>query len=211
VRQPEVFLFDEPLSNLDAKLRTQMRTEISRLHQKLEATMIYVTHDQVEAMTMGDRIIVINQGSVQQVDTPLAVYRRPANLFTAGFIGSPAMNFLPGRMEAGTYFSESLEIPFDQLKGETRATVTLGVRPEHLRLEAAANAIVLPVVLEVVEQLGNESLLYFQLEGRQWIARVSSNDDFQPASTLELHLHPEDLHLFADAERDFRSIIVEPA
>ena len=186
-----------------------MRTEISRLHNQLGATMIYVTHDQVEAMTMGDRIIVINAGTVQQVDTPLAVYNKPANLFTAGFIGSPSMNFLKGRMAAGSFISDSFEIPFRQLKGETRPEVTLGIRPEQLHLNRPDNALALSAELDVVEQLGSESLLYFNLEHRQWIARVPAGENYRPGQKLEFYLNPADLQLFADAERDYRSIIVE--
>jgi multiple sugar transport system ATP-binding protein len=151
VRKPAVFLFDEPLSNLDAKLRVQMRTEISRLHRRLGATMIYVTHDQVEAMTMGDRIVVLKDGEVQQVAAPLELYDHPVNQFVAGFIGSPAMNFLPGRLSDDGHFvadgsvagEEALRLPLrgataERLRGHAGRAVTLGIRPEDLYVAGAS-------------------------------------------------------------------------
>jgi multiple sugar transport system ATP-binding protein len=152
VREPDVFLFDEPLSNLDAALRGQMRVEIARLHARLGTTMIYVTHDQVEAMTLASRIVVLNGGRIEQVGAPLDLYRRPANVFVAGFLGSPRMNFLPGkalqaeRIDAGD-------------------GVTVGVRPEDLRLGAeASRGLILRGEVVLVEQLGSESLAHVQLE-----------------------------------------------
>ena len=178
VRKPQVFLFDEPLSNLDAKLRIQMRTEISKLHSRLETTMIYVTHDQVEAMTMGDRIVVMRDGRIQQIDTPLNLYHHPQNKFVAGFIGSPAMNFIEGELirENGLAFKTThwrLSIPddlADLLAGQIGQRVLLGIRPEDIR-EKTDNADVLTCKVEVVEPMGNETFLYLNTGDQTIVAR----------------------------------------
>ncbi|WKB52726.1 ABC transporter ATP-binding protein [Eleftheria terrae] len=173
VRKPKVFLFDEPLSNLDASLRVQMRVELSRLHQELGSTMIYVTHDQVEAMTLGERIVVFNGGRIEQVGSPLDLYERPANLFVAGFLGSPKMNFLPCRLVATEPGQLRLRvagagqlvlpaagsIPQAALEGE----LTLGVRPEHVTLAPAGQG--LAARLELVEHLGDATIAYVRIEG----------------------------------------------
>ena len=188
VRKPKVFLFDEPLSNLDAKLRVQMRTEISKLHQNLGATMIYVTHDQTEAMTMADKIVLMKDGHVQQIGTPLEIYNYPVNKFVAGFIGSPAMNFIEGtlRKERGLVFAEtggSVCLPVDKvhekrLAGHVGKNITLGLRPEHvlgnaetIRQRAKWRV---KVHVEVVEPMGNELYVYFTTSprGRQYVARL---------------------------------------
>ena len=183
VRQPQVFLFDEPLSNLDAQLRVQMRREIAHLHQELSATMIYVTHDQVEAMTLGDRIVVMNKGYVQQIDTPMNLYDHPRNRFVAGFIGSPAMNFVDGRIVAGDslhFVAEGDAFTFDvppalaeRVQGLENKPLTLGIRPEDVSvaieggptLFAGESTIVHPPItsparLDLVEALGNEVFIY---------------------------------------------------
>lgn len=185
VRKPKVFLFDEPLSNLDAKMRVQMRTEISRLHQRLGATMIYVTHDQTEAMTMGDRIVVMKDGNVMQIDTPLNLYNKPANKFVAGFIGSPAMNFLSGDIvkSGGLKFKEhgtdlSVEIPKSKAKlmeAYVGKEVWLGIRPEHISVSKAKKTKIKGMV-EVVEPMGNEIFVYFNCGGPQIVARMSPTD-----------------------------------
>src|SRR5690349_14370086 len=170
VRHPEVFLFDEPLSNLDAQLRVQMRVELKRLHERLETTAIYVTHDQVEAMTLGDRVVVMKDGWVQQVGEPLEIYSRPANKFVAGFIGSPATNFLPVTVSATNgppYFDTSgirVKVPADKavaLKAYKGQTVVLGIRPEDLRVARDSDPAEMNIgaVVEVVERLGSEILL----------------------------------------------------
>jgi multiple sugar transport system ATP-binding protein len=173
VRRPDVFLFDEPLSNLDASLRTQMRAELSRLHERLKATVVYVTHDQVEAMTLGQRIAVFNQGRIEQVGTPMALYQRPINTFVAGFLGSPRMNFLPARPQrAGEGWElavgEAGRVPWagTPLAGMEQAA-TLGVRPEHLALvaEEAGPAAGLQAEVELVEHLGDVVLVHAQLPG----------------------------------------------
>ncbi|HVF40346.1 MAG TPA: sn-glycerol-3-phosphate ABC transporter ATP-binding protein UgpC [Gemmatimonadaceae bacterium] len=196
VRQPKVFLFDEPLSNLDAQLRVQMRREIARLHQELDATMIYVTHDQVEAMTLGDRIVVMNKGHVQQIDTPMELYDHPRNRFVAGFIGSPAMNFIDGRFErtdAPRFIADTdaftLEIPealARRVVGLEGQQVTLGIRPEDVSVASNAgptvffgeSAIVHPPItaparLDLVEALGNEAFVYATIGQYSLTARVA--------------------------------------
>ncbi len=182
VRKPKVFLFDEPLSNLDAKMRVQMRTEISKLHQRLDATMIYVTHDQTEAMTMGDRIVVMKDGNVMQIDTPLNLYDRPVNKFVAGFIGSPAMNFIEGTITKSgkMQFSEKgsqiiVDIPKEKQKlldAYIGKEVWLGIRPEHISLDGSSKSKV-PASVEVVEPMGNEIFVYFTTGASQNVARMS--------------------------------------
>ncbi|MFC2084651.1 ABC transporter ATP-binding protein, partial [Bacteroidota bacterium] len=181
VRKPKVFLFDEPLSNLDAKLRVQMRTEISRLHNKLETTMIYVTHDQTEAMTMGNRIVIMKDGVINQIDTPINIYNNPVNKFVAGFIGSPAMNFISGKIisDPDLFFisvDNSVKIPLineqqEKLKSYINEEVTIGIRPEDIMVSNQLNAQTHQVTttLDVVEPMGNETIIYFKMGGSQMI------------------------------------------
>jgi multiple sugar transport system ATP-binding protein len=183
VRKPKVFLFDEPLSNLDAKLRIQMRSEISKLHSRLETTMVYVTHDQVEAMTMGDRIVVMKDGRIQQNDTPLNLYYLPQNKFVAGFIGSPAMNFIQGSIElqsAPTFKTDVLTLTLPDAKAKKLSAysgrqVTLGIRPEDLieKSDARENNTVVSRV-EVVEPMGNETFVHVSMGADTVVARVSA-------------------------------------
>ncbi|MBC7799978.1 MAG: TOBE domain-containing protein [Gemmatimonadaceae bacterium] len=165
VRDPQVFLFDEPLSNLDAKLRVQTRAELKDLHQRLRTTTIYVTHDQIEAMTMADKIVVMNGGRVEQIGSPLDLYDNPANQFVAGFIGSPAMNFLPGTIEADGFRADGGSLwPLPQASGPGRAhgrPAVYGVRPEHLQL--AANDSGVPLMVQVVEPTGSETQVHGRL------------------------------------------------
>jgi multiple sugar transport system ATP-binding protein len=210
VRQPSVFLFDEPLSNLDAKLRVQMRTEIARLHSRLKATMLYVTHDQVEAMTMGDRIVVLKDGHIQQIDTPLHLYHHPANRFVAGFIGSPAMNFVEGavaRGDGGLVFHAdegAFTLPLDaahadRLQGHLGQAVTLGVRPESLHVAAeAAPHLSAPVAwqLDVTEPMGNEIVLYVHTGPHEAVARVAPQPLPEPGASLDLAFDLQALHFF---------------
>ncbi len=214
VRKPKVFLFDEPLSNLDAKLRVQMRTEISKLHQSLGATMIYVTHDQTEAMTMGDKIVIMKDGIVNQVDTPLNLYNKPDNRFVAGFIGSPSMNFIKGRLESegGLLFKSTgndllLELKgdnFDKIKKYVNKEVWLGIRPEDIYDHASTNRddlIRKEVVLDVVEPMGNEIFLYFQLDNMQFVARIPAREEPPAGSKRNLMFDTNKLHFFdADSE-----------
>lgn len=208
VRKPKVFLFDEPLSNLDAKLRVQMRTEISKLHHKLEATMVYVTHDQTEAMTMGDRIVVMKDGFVNQIDNPMDLYNYPVNKFVAGFIGSPAMNFIDGKIisESGIFFlssDESLKIPLlkkqtEKLKEYINKEVTIGIRPENISISENdnENQFEIKTTLDVVEPMGNETIVYFNLSNNQIIARVQSEERLGTNSNYYLYINLEKLHLF---------------
>src|SRR5439155_11052466 len=183
VRHPQVFLFDEPLSNLDAKLRVQMRVELKKLHERLGTTAIYVTHDQVEAMTLGDRVVVTRDGWVQQVGDPMELYNEPANLFVAGFIGSPAMNFAPVRVAAengglwATGDGIRIKVPAamtEQLGPSAGSEVTLGIRPEDLRIAGAADSadLCIDVAVEVVERLGSEILLDVAVGGVTMVASV---------------------------------------
>ena len=203
VRKPKVFLFDEPLSNLDAKLRVQMRAEIARLHRDLAATMVYVTHDQTEAMTLGDRIVVMKDGVVQQIDAPLALYRRPANLFVGGFIGNPAMNFINGALTDGGEVYESLSGSIRiSMKGrgiDKDQSVTAGIRPESLKLTGSAPDPVIRAERLLVEHLGAETLIHARTGTDTFIARVKAEEATDLGATLQFGLSPEDVHLF-DAE-----------
>ena len=215
VRKPKVFLFDEPLSNLDAKLRVQMRTEISKLHLKLEATMIYVTHDQTEAMTMGERIVVMKDGYVQQVDSPLNLYNNPENKFVAGFIGSPSMNFVEGMItQSGGLQFESTnkalvmspdDLQSSKLKNHINKKIWLGIRPEdihdHSDLSLQSNYHEFDAKLEVVEPMGNEAFLYFNLDGNQFVARVPARDVPKAQSNRKLKLNKNKFHFF-DSETE---------
>jgi len=207
VRKPKVFLFDEPLSNLDAKLRVQMRAEISKLHQRLQATMIYVTHDQLEAMTMGDRIVVMKDGFIQQVDAPIALYDNPVNKFVAGFIGTPPMNFIDGKIEQSNgnlVFDEgSFQVPLTAKMAEcvkAEQTVTFGIRPEHVRdYEAVSDADLKNVVtarVEVIEPIGSEALWYFTTGKSTYIARVDSHSRADVNREKEMVFDVEKAHLF---------------
>jgi sn-glycerol 3-phosphate transport system ATP-binding protein len=200
VREPAAFLFDEPLSNLDAKLRVQMRLEIQKLHRTLRTTSIFVTHDQVEAMTLADRMIVMNAGVVEQVGRPIEVYERPESLFVAGFIGSPAMNFLPGRREGDdVVVGEGLRVPLPgAVRREAPAAITLGVRPEHLVRDAASGPI-FRFTVDTVESLGADSLLHGGLGEHAIVARVDGHAAPQPGETLAFGAMPDRIHFFDTA------------
>jgi multiple sugar transport system ATP-binding protein len=200
VRQPQVFLFDEPLSNLDAKLRVQMRTEIKELHQRLKTTAVYVTHDQIEAMTMADKIVVMHAGKVEQIGAPLDLYDDPANLFVAGFIGSPAMNFLGGRLARNgsgldVVLGEGVRVAAPKsLRPELDGKeVTLGVRPEHLAVRDGG----VPAEVIVVEPTGANTEIYCKVAGREITAVVRERHSFQPGERIRLA--PELTFLFDPA------------
>jgi multiple sugar transport system ATP-binding protein len=184
VRKPQVFLFDEPLSNLDAKLRVQMRTEIKALHQRLKTTSVYVTHDQIEAMTMADKIVVMNAGRVEQIGSPLDCYDNPANLFVAGFIGSPAMNFIPGRLSGGRIsLSQGIDLPLQgKAAPDTSREVILGVRPEHLAVSSEG----LPAEVVVVEPTGADTQIFCKLAGTDINAIVRERHEFHPGEMIRL-------------------------
>jgi multiple sugar transport system ATP-binding protein len=209
VRKPQVFLFDEPLSNLDAKLRVQMRTEISKLHRKLDATMVYVTHDQVEAMTMGDRIVVMLDGAVQQIDAPLELYNYPRNRFVAGFIGSPSMNFAFGSIaeeRGGLTFNAddgfSVRLNGQTPKGLTSGRrVTLGVRPENITLSEPRDNTV-GMLLDVVEPMGNEIVIYASHGKQNIVARLAPTSVPEPGSTVHLLFDTSALHFFDETTED---------
>jgi multiple sugar transport system ATP-binding protein len=200
-RSPQVFLMDEPLSNLDAKLRTETRTQIVKLQRQLGITTIYVTHDQTEAMTMGDRIAVINQGQIQQIASPLELYNHPLNLFVAGFIGSPPMNFIPVEIKAPLLLSHP-EFRFTlpetwqtALKSYDGTSLLLGIRPEHLTVSPPATKN-LPVQIELVEALGNDTYVTAKLASQSVQARIPPDYPLQTGQSVWLSLTPEKIHLF---------------
>ena len=210
VRDPKVFLMDEPLSNLDAKLRVQTRTEIKKLHDKLEATFIYVTHDQTEAMTMGDRIVIMKDGVVQQVATPMEVYNNPSNVFVAGFIGSPQMNFFEAKIEE---VSGLCHLKFDGKmlvfskgksdeiirRGYSGKEVIAGVRPEDIKCSpdhADENENMIQGVVDLAEMLGAESYLYLESDGIRFIARVDGKDLYHNKQKVSIIMDQERIHLF---------------
>ncbi|NIX75069.1 ABC transporter ATP-binding protein [Microvirga terricola] len=203
VREPSVFLFDEPLSNLDAALRVNTRLEIAKLHRELGATMIYVTHDQVEAMTLASKIVVMNQGRIEQVGAPLELYHNPRNLFVAGFIGSPRMNLIKGQVRSVSGGSVTLaftgaETSVDVVPGTLRAgdEVTIGVRPEHMA-DAGANTIALEGRIDAVERLGEASYVYMKLaSGDDVIVRSPGDVEAAPGGRYTAHLPGRALHVF---------------
>ncbi|PAQ15787.1 sugar ABC transporter ATP-binding protein [Bacillaceae bacterium SAOS 7] len=214
VRDAKVFLMDEPLSNLDAKLRVQMRAEISKLHQRIQTTTIYVTHDQTEAMTMATRLVVMKDGVIQQVGTPKEVYEKPANVFVGGFIGSPAMNFFRGKLEEGQIMvgDTSLAIPKEKMSmlrklGYAGKEVILGVRPEDIHYESAfIDAFpqsTIDAKISVSELTGAETMIYSSINGTEFIARLDSRSEFTPGETIKLAFDMEKAHFF-DAESEKR-------
>jgi multiple sugar transport system ATP-binding protein len=198
VRDPQVFLFDEPLSNLDAKLRVQMRTEIKELHQRLRTTTVYVTHDQIEAMTMADKIVVMHDGLVEQIGAPLALYDRPDNLFVAGFIGSPAMNFLPGKIRnngQAAFEGAGLRVTLERTAAADGRAVVCGVRPENFTIaDDGAEA-----TIQVIEPTGSEIQVVAKLGGADIIAVFRERHQFKPGDKIRLKPDPRLVHLF-DAE-----------
>lgn len=221
VRKPKVFLFDEPLSNLDAKLRVQMRTEISKLHKSLDATMIYVTHDQTEAMTMGDKIVIMKDGVINQVDTPLNLYNYPVNKFVGGFIGSPAMNFIEGNVikkDSSLVFNISGKYSFnipdkyrDIIEGYTGKKVWAGIRPEDIydgeTSDMGNNHFKIKAALDVVEPMGNEIFLYFNIENTQITARIPAKDLPKQGAERTLFFNTDKIHFFDyETEKALNSI-----
>jgi sn-glycerol 3-phosphate transport system ATP-binding protein len=195
VRDPKVFLFDEPLSNLDAKLRVQMRVEIKRLQQELGTTSLYVTHDQVEAMTLADRLIVMNAGNADQIGPPLDLYEQPATAFVAGFIGSPAMNLVEGRLDGTRVVIGNCTLPVEHPAGETGRAVLAGLRPEHLEL---ADGGPLPLTIELLERLGADTIVHGKLgdDGTLLTARAAGTVNPPLGHTLRFAVRPEHIHLF---------------
>ncbi|MES2710265.1 MAG: sn-glycerol-3-phosphate ABC transporter ATP-binding protein UgpC [Pseudomonadota bacterium] len=196
VRNPQVFLFDEPLSNLDAKLRVQMRSEIKELHQRLKVTTVYVTHDQIEAMTMADLIVVMNHGIIEQAGPPLALYDKPANIFVAGFIGSPAMNLIAGTVTGGVFHTpDGTPWPLPPGVRVTDGPVTYGIRPEHLRLDPEG----MPALVQLVEPTGSETQVLFRLGETQFSGAFRERVTTRPGDMLRVAPDPALVHLFDQA------------
>lgn len=207
VREAGVFLMDEPLSNLDAKLRVQMRAEISKLHQKLNTTMIYVTHDQTEAMTMATRIVIMKDGIIQQVGAPKVVYNHPANMFVAGFIGSPAMNFIRGSIDSNKFVTETLKLTIPQNKldalvaqGYERKAVIMGIRPEDIYPENHNDNSV-SARISVAELTGAEFMLYTTVGGHELVVRAGAINDYTAGENITIHFDMAKCHFF-DAETE---------
>lgn len=206
VRNPKVFLFDEPLSNLDAKMRVQMRAEITKLHQQLKATMIYVTHDQVEAMTMGDRIVVLKDGEIQQIDTPMNLYRNPINKFVAGFIGSPSMNFIEGfiikgdemkfKSMHGTFSINFNDEQKSKLSKYIDKKICLGIRPEDISLQKDDNKQEYRCSLDLIEPMGNEIFIYFKVDDVQFVGKVYSTEILEKGKAINIYLDLRKLYFF---------------
>jgi multiple sugar transport system ATP-binding protein len=208
VRDPKVFLFDEPLSNLDAKLRVQMRTEIKKVHQKVRTTTVYVTHDQVEAMTLADRVVVMNKGLIEQVGTPNDLYHFPATRFVAGFIGSPAMNFIPCKLQEAAgglvaHLSETIAFPVpanrtERYRPHLNGRLLFGLRPEHIleqRPHGEPGQHVFEATLEVTEPMGMETLVHFLVEGTEVCGRVNPNAGAQAGRPMKLVADLANMHL----------------
>ena len=207
VRQPKIFLFDEPLSNLDASLRATMRVELARLHRRLNATIIYVTHDQAEALTLGEKIIVLHQGAIQQIGSAADVYRRPANIHVAGFVGSPRMNLLDGEFhsESGLFDCTRLTLNIATLLGEaskrlTSGPLTIGVRPEDLQSASGGGGFVTGE-LEIIEDIGSDRFLHLLCAGVEIIARSGKDVEFRRRDLVSLNVAPRALHFFRDGRR----------
>ncbi|CAM8196127.1 ABC transporter ATP-binding protein [Citrobacter freundii] len=207
VREAGVFLMDEPLSNLDAKLRVQMRAEISKLHQKLNTTMIYVTHDQTEAMTMATRIVIMKDGIVQQVGAPKTVYNHPANMFVAGFIGSPAMNFIRGAIDGDKFVTETLKLTIPENKlaqlktqGYEHQAITLGIRPEDIHPQLN-NENSVSAKISVAELTGAEFMLYTIVGGHELVVRAGAVNDYHAGENITIHFDMAKCHFF-DAETE---------
>jgi len=206
VRDVDVFLFDEPLSNLDAKLRSELRVEIKLLHRRLQNTMIYVTHDQIEAMTLADRIAVMKGGVIQQLDAPQTIYNRPVNRFVAGFLGSPAMNFIEGQLEAGdaaAFTADGVSIPldryeFDKDRGSAGKPCVFGIRPEHVAFGDAAKAMPFTAesAVEIVEPMGSDTLVWTKLGGRNFSFRVEAEKTLRTGDPIRIGFDPARASLF---------------
>ena len=199
VRDVDVFLFDEPLSNLDAKLRSELRVEIKRLHARLENTMIYVTHDQIEALTLADRIAVMKGGIIQQLADPRTIYNKPSNLFVAGFIGSPAMSFLDGAISGGAFTSGDVTVPLADYDGGQivdSGAIKLGLRPEHIEVSDVASPGSVEAIVDVEEPMGADSLLWVSVAGQPVSVRVDPELRFKRGTTVYLDLDISKASLF---------------
>ena len=208
VRDVDVFLFDEPLSNLDAKLRADLRVEIKRLHDRLDNTMVYVTHDQIEAMTLADRIAIMKEGKIMQLARPNEIYNRPRNLYVADFIGSPSMNFLEGEVRGGEFVLEELRIPLDEYEFESGSShegkVILGLRPEHIVTgdNLASAAVRSKITVELVEPMGSDTLIYSTLAGKAIHVRMDGQAEVTPGTEIEIGFQPNRASLFDPVTED---------
>ncbi len=217
IREPKVFLFDEPLSNLDAKLRVQMRSEIRKLHRRLNATSVFVTHDQVEAMTLADRLVVMNGGRVEQVGTPAEIYSRPATRFVATFVGAPAMNILEGAVELDglSLLGGSRRLAMARAGLPVGTKVAMGIRPEAVRLVAPGTAGALKATVDLVEELGAGRVIYVDLDGAPFSVMTSEAVHPEPGSAVGLKILPEDMHFFSSETGGrldvFKVSVPEPA
>jgi multiple sugar transport system ATP-binding protein len=218
VREPEVFLMDEPLSNLDAKLKMHMRTELQRIHDELETTTVYVTHDQEEAMTMSDRIVILAEGHIQQVGTPDEIYNRPANRFVADFIGSPAMNFLDVRLDGTSLAGEGFEYPLSKTTAETArnatttSDLTLGIRPEDLAIVESPTDQTVQATVDVVEPVGSDNYIYAQVAGQDITIRVPAAVKPDVGDTVYVQFDEENIHLFdTETELNLFALAEQPA
>jgi len=207
VRRPRLFLFDEPLSNLDATLRANMRVELAKLHERLGATMLYVTHDQAEAMTLGEKIVVLHRGALQQIGTPADIYHRPSNTFVAAFVGHPQMNLFDGQLdESGTFVkTESMQLDLSKLRLNNRtvyggARVTLGIRPEDFHLSSAADAW-LSGSAEFVEDLGSDCFVHLSAGDLRLVARLPARHPIKRGDRLDLKIDPHRAHFFHEGRR----------
>jgi len=202
VREPEVFLMDEPLSNLDAKLKMHMRTELQRIHDELETTTVYVTHDQEEAMTMSDRIVILAEGVLQQVGTPDEIYNHPANLFVADFIGSPAMNFFDVRLDGNSLVGEGFEYQLSNATADTvresttTAELTLGIRPEDLDIVESSGSQTIQATVDVVEPVGSDNYIYAEVADQELTIRVPADVKPEVGDTVSVQFDEDDIHLF---------------
>jgi ABC-type sugar transport system ATPase subunit len=207
VRRPQLFLFDEPLSNLDATLRANMRVELARLHERLAATMLYVTHDQAEALTLGEKIVVLHRGSIQQIGTPADIYHRPSNTFVAAFVGHPQMNLLDGQLDESATSLSTGKLRLD-LSGmllnhraaDRGATVTLGIRPENFHLSSAADAWISGSA-DFVEDLGSDCFVHLSCGGIELVARLPAQHPIKRGDRLNLKIDPQRAHLFHEGQR----------
>lgn len=205
VRRPKLFLFDEPLSNLDATLRTNMRVELARLHGRLRSTMLYVTHDQAEAMTLGEKIIVLDRGEIQQSGAPGEIYHRPMNLFVAGFVGQPQMNFIEGRLDGHGKLHTEAGVEFDLFstvggRAAPDSQLTVGIRPEDLRRCASTDARFAGTA-EFVEDLGSDCFVHLDCGGLKLVARLPAQDPIKLGQRIDLNVDPERVHLFHQKRR----------
>lgn len=214
VRDPKVFLFDEPLSNLDAKLRVQMRVELQKLHRRLKTTMIYVTHDQTEAMTLGDRIVVLKDGDIMQIGTPMELYNKPDNMFVAGFIGSPPINFIEGNInntDGLVFVNEKLNFRIDiaqaankRISGYVNKRIVMGIRPENIS-EKPLNENYYQkcsVMISAIEQMGNEMLIYTQLDDKLFTARFLPDPSIRAGDMMDIYLDVNTMHFFDPETND---------